>query len=213
MQPLLGEREEYGREGRVKPAAANIALVLTIISCTLFIVALATPQLIHTSGFGSIKTNRIKADFGPFRVCYDVLDSSDCVGIDSSCKFEVTVAEAGGAAITADVKVVDNCQKWNAARGMLVTAVVASVLSLLFEFGLSLSDFAPSTLSLGSGILNVLAAVSGLVSIALFADMRNKDDTFTSANSATFAYGFWLAVTASIFALIAAVPAIRSKVY
>jgi hypothetical protein len=112
------------------------SVLFTFAAVVLFVVALATPAIISTTGFGPIKTDKLSADVGPFRVVYRVGDESDSETINSDCEFTVTLV--GGlnsllgatahtkadlqAAITQDVPVVDDCKSFNAARGFLVLA-------------------------------------------------------------------------------------------
>lgn len=102
------------------------SLVLTLIACGLFVTSLATPSIISTSGFGSIQTQKLSGDFGPFRVCYTIGNEHHCETIDADCRFTVTLFESMGlslgASITQDIPVVDKCSSWNAARGFLVLA-------------------------------------------------------------------------------------------
>ena len=98
------------------------SLLLTLASAVLLIVALTTPSLISTTGFGSIRTDKLAGDFGPFRACYRVGNTHECDTIDNDCQSEVTLIGTELGDVTTDVPVVENCRAWNAARAFLVIA-------------------------------------------------------------------------------------------
>jgi hypothetical protein len=56
-----------------------------------------------------------------------------------------------------------------------------------------------------------LAGVSGIISMALFAHLRNNDDAFTGASSTTYEYGFFLIIVGWpwAFALLSSVAFCR----
>lgn len=101
------------------------------------------------------------------------------------------------------MQAVDNCSSWNAARGFLVTATIAAAFAFIVQLLITCTNNDTTFARVAEVTCELGAAISGIVSMAMFIQLRNHDGAFTSANSSSFAYGFTLLVVGWVLALSA----------
>ena len=124
MEPLLG-----GMSAKRTATGSRFALLLVLAAVVLFIVALATPAVIHTSG-DLLPGTTFHGQYGPFRVCSHLNSESDsCKAVDGHCEFSLRPVSG----VEIKVPVVKDCDKWNAARGLLVIAAIAAIIAFLLQ--------------------------------------------------------------------------------
>ena len=170
----------------------------------LFIVALATPAVIQTSG-ELLPGTTFHGQYGPFRVCSHLNSESDsCKAVDGHCEFSLRPVSG----VEIKVPVVKDCDKWNAARGLLVIAAIAAIIAFLLQLVAVTSAGASRGVRGGAAFLALLSALCGMVSMALFANMKNDDVAFEVVPS-DLGYGFWMLTVGWVLMLIAALPFCR----
>ena len=75
---------------------------------------------------------------GPFRVCSHLNSESDsCKAVDGHCEFSLRPVSG----VEIKVPVVKDCDKWNAARELLVIAAITAIIAFML---LGVSFFLPS---------------------------------------------------------------------
>ena len=85
---------------------------------------------------------------------------------------------------------------------LCVSALCAGA-AFLFQLLVACTSSSSSFLRGLGAFFGVLAGVSGIISMALFAHMRNNDSAFTGASSTSLEYGFYLILVGWLFALMA----------
>jgi hypothetical protein len=203
MEPLIGHHTST----KSTSGLITCASLLTLASIVLYIVATSTTSIIHTEGLGPIKTANFRGDFGPFRLCYSVSDSTTCKDIDRDCKvsFGDTIKFSGA--------VVDDCDAWNAGRAFLVIGIIAGASAFLVQLIIACAQTDASMVRVLAVLLGLIAMVSGIISMSVYARLRDRDDAFQSANSSKLDYGFYCILVGWVLAFFACIPfcATRSK--
>ncbi len=214
---------------------------MTLIALILYVVVLATPQVIHTNTtFAGIG---LKSDVGPFKVCVTAValgeSKTECDNINNNCQFQDPNDKnnEGG-------KVVENCDKFNAARGFLVIGALFSAAALLT---MTLIVCTKSSKGFVRGLAifcALMGAIAGLISMAVFADVRAtgqqtggtadsshlrlsrprtsahsfrfafhsvSDNKFQDSGSATYLFGFYLIIVAWVAGFLASLPFLCAK--
>ena len=139
----------------------RFALLLTLAAVVLFIVALATPAVIQTSG-DILPGTTFHGKYGPFRVCSHLNSESDsCKAVDGHCEFSLRPVSG----VEIKVPVVKDCDKWNAARGLLVIAAIAAIIAFLLQLVAVTSSSASRGVRGGAAFLALLFEVSVLPSL------------------------------------------------
>jgi hypothetical protein len=107
--------------------------------------------------------------------------------------------------------VVDNCDRFNAARGFQVIAMIFAAAALLVQLVVACAKPGSGALRGAGALLGILAAVSGLICMSLWANLRNEDSVFRHSDSSELIYGFWLTTAAWVIVFLAAFPFCTTK--
>lgn len=154
--------------------------------------------MIQTSG--DIGVGTIHGNYGPFRVCSHLnSDSDSCKAVDGHCEYSLRPVSG----VEIKVPVVKDCDKWNAARGLLVVAAIAAIVAFLLQLAVITSAGSSGGVRGAAVFLALLAALCGMVSMALFANMKNDDDAFKEV-PADLGYGFWMITVGWVLAPVRA---------
>ena len=196
--PLLPTGEEESDSYRFYPLHRcwPFVAVLTLLAVALLIVAAVEPSI-----FSSKFTSALgEAEFtiGAFRLCYHAGELSGCQDIDSACEFSALgdrLPDVKGA-------VVSNCDEFNAARALLVLAVVFIAVGLLFQLCASMRAWVKGTSALAF-TFTLLGALCGLVCMALYARTKAQENGLLW-NDANYGYSFVLICVGWVLAFIAA---------
>lgn len=143
-----------------------------------------------------------QTDFGPFQLTYQVADSDkDTEDIDGHCQYTLTILDQ-----SQPVDVVDNCDKLNAARGFLVLAAMAAIVAFMTQTCVACTATKNRLLRGCAGFFGVVAALCGLISMALWADLKNSDKAFADPATSSYLYGFWMLVVGWVLVGFASLP-------
>lgn len=185
-----GERPVVGRH-------LTVGTLLTWLAVGLLIIAAATNHIYKQHGDPDTPLVKdLSTQIGAFKACYIFRDTSGCNEIDRSCK--VTFLDSFPE--LSKMKLFENCDKFNAARGFLVLSIIILGIAGLFQLLAAIGAIVNVSAVVGF-ILGMVGSVCGIVSMALFASIRNDDDGI-AAKDAELDYSFALIIIGWVAAFI-----------
>jgi len=185
----------------------SFSVIFTFVALVLFIVSLATPAMFEVSNVD----DTFSAKVGPFRTCWRLdlgpLGSKNgCGDVNGHCAFTTDDDKD-----KTTQKVVDDCDKFNAARGFQVMGGIFTAAALLVQLVVVCAKPGSGALRGASALLGVLAGACGLISMALWANMEHNDKAIADNQSSSLGYSFWLLVAGWVLAFAAALPFCTKK--
>lgn len=170
-----------------------VTCLLTLLSIIFLIVALYEPHIYTRRPINAVDA---VINTGAFSLCVNAKDGSgtitfnQCWDIDKRCQ-----TPQPWPSILPDTfkgQVVNDCDRFNAARGALIAAVVFTGVGLITQL-LATSRLCIMSNAALSFAFTMLGALAGMVAMALFATLHNSDDAIPVFGS-TYDYCFWLLV-------------------
>jgi len=191
---------EYSLVGVERPTPGphlSIGALLTWLGVILLIAAAATNNIYHQHGASDVPVIKdLSTHIGAFEACYNYKDHSGCNRIDRDCKVvflkdfpELTKA-----------KIIDDCEKFNAARSLLVLAIILVGIAGLFQILAALGASIEFT-SISGFVLGMMGSFCAIVSMSLFAAMRDGDQGLAT-KGADFDFSFVLLTTGWVLAFV-----------
>jgi len=190
-----------------------VTCILTVVAITFIVVAIYEPHLFYRRLAPPL--DGIVINTGAWSLCVSATDSSgtisynNCWDIDRSCQTPQPYPN-----ILPDTfkgRVVNDCDRFNAARGAMVAAAILLGVGLLAQL-LATCRMCIMSNAMLAFVFTMLGALAGMVAMALLATLHSNDQAIPLYHS-DYDYGFWLTVAGWVVAFICSlffVPLIAS---
>jgi len=191
---------EYSLVGIERPTPGphlSIGALLTWLGVILLIAAVATNNIYHQQGDSDVP---ILSDFsthiGAFEACYKYKDHTGCNRIDRDCQ----VVFLKDFPELSKTKIIDDCEKFNASRSLLVLSILLLGIAGLFQILAALGASTDFT-SIAGFVLGMIGSFCAIASMSLFASMRGGDQGL-AIKGADFDFSFVLLTIGWVLAFV-----------
>jgi hypothetical protein len=185
------------RPARVTGTHLSVGAILTWLGVILLIAAVATNNIYQQHGASDVPIVKdLSTHIGAFSACYNYRDHSGCDRIDRDCQVvflkdfpELTKA-----------KIIDDCEKFNGARTLLVLAIILVGIGGLFQLLAALGASIEFT-SISGFVLSMMGTMCAIASMSLFVSLRH-DDQGLATKGADFDFSFVILTIGWVLSLI-----------